>query len=118
LVRNLSGCIDFHGPQWLIGSLSCLGPIIPVLQWSNEADVISRANNTKSGLGASIWNSDATHAERVGRQIQSGSVFINSWAKTTPRGMLSGHKESGIGGEWGSTGILHYCNVQVMHVFK
>ncbi|KAJ5241713.1 uncharacterized protein N7469_000040 [Penicillium citrinum] len=72
------------------------GPIIPVLKWSNEADVISRANDTKSGLGASIWNSDVAHAERIGRQIQSGSVFINSWAKKTPRGMLSGHKESGI----------------------
>jgi acyl-CoA reductase-like NAD-dependent aldehyde dehydrogenase len=50
--------------------------------------------------------------------MQAGSVFLNSWAKTTPRAMLSGHKESGIGGEWGSTGMLEYCNTQVVHTFK
>lgn len=94
------------------------GPIVPVLRWSEEADVISRANGTISGLGASIWTADASRAERVGRLMQAGSVFLNSWAKTTPRAMLSGHKESGIGGEWGSTGFLEYCNTQVMHVFK
>ncbi|KAL2814352.1 Aldehyde/histidinol dehydrogenase [Aspergillus cavernicola] len=94
------------------------GPIVPVLKWSDEADVIACANGTTSGLGASVWTADASRAERVGRQMQAGSVFLNSWAKTTPRAMLSGHKESGIGGEWGSTGILEYCNTQAMHIFK
>lgn len=94
------------------------GPIVPVLKWSDEADVIARANGTPSGLGASVWTADASRAESVGRQMQAGSVFLNSWAKTTPRAMLSGHKESGIGGEWGSTGMLEYCNTQVVHIFK
>lgn len=94
------------------------GPIIPVLRWRDEADVIARANASVSGLGSSVWSSDRAQAERIGRQMQAGSVFINSWAKTTPRAMLSGHKESGLGVEWGSWGHLEYCNVQVAHVFK
>lgn len=98
--------------------LSESGPIVPVLKWSDEADVIACANGTASGLGASVWSGDAARAERVGQMMQAGSVFVNSWAKTTPRAMLSGHKESGIGGEWGSTGFLPYCNTQVVHVFK
>lgn len=98
--------------------LLCLGPIVPVLKWSDENDVIARANGTTSGLGASVWSGDASRAEKVAKQMQAGSVFVNSWAKTTPRAMLSGHKESGIGGEWGSTGFLEYCNTQVVHLFK
>ncbi|KAJ5190869.1 uncharacterized protein N7498_009854 [Penicillium cinerascens] len=94
------------------------GPIVPVLKWSDEADVIACANGTTSGLGASVWSADVSRAERVGRLMQAGSVFVNSWAKTTPRAMLSGHKESGLGGEWGSTGFLEYCNTQVVHLFK
>ncbi|CAK7213008.1 hypothetical protein SEUCBS140593_001700 [Sporothrix eucalyptigena] len=95
-----------------------VGPIVPVLRWKDEVDVIARANNGVSGLGASIWSSDRAHAERIGRHMQTGSVFINSWAKTTPRGMLSGQKESGLGVEWGTRGYLEYCNAQVTHVFK
>lgn len=91
---------------------------MPVLKWSDEAEVIARANGTPSGLGASVWTADTSRAERVGRKMQAGSVFLNSWAKTTPRAMLSGHKESGIGGEWGSTGMLEYCNTQVVHILK
>lgn len=96
----------------------CLGPILPVLRWSDETDVITRANEGMSGLGASVWSLDRAHAERIGRSMQTGSVFINSWAKTTPRGMLCGHKESGLGVEWGTHGYLEYCNAQVTHVFK
>lgn len=96
----------------------CVGPIVPVLRWTDDADVITRANGGVSGLGSSVWSSDRARAERIGRHMETGSVFINSWAKTTPRAMLSGHKESGLGVEWGSLGHLEYCNAQVTHVFK
>ncbi|OBT84038.1 hypothetical protein VE02_09044 [Pseudogymnoascus sp. 03VT05] len=94
------------------------GPILPILKWKNVEDVINRANNTKMGLAACVWSADTAAAEKVGRKLQAGSVFINATALTTPKAMLSGHKESGLGGEWGSTGLLSYCNVQVMHEFK
>lgn len=85
------------------------------MKYTDEAEVVARTNGAKTGLAASVWGSDA---ERVGRQIEAGSVFVNSFAKITVRALFSGQKESGIGGEWGSTGVLHYCNAQVMHVFK
>lgn len=88
---------------------------MPVMKYTDEAEVITRANATKTGLAASVWGSEA---ERIGRKMEAGSVFINSFAKMTVRGLFSGQKESGVGGEWGSTGVLSYCNAQVMHVFK
>jgi acyl-CoA reductase-like NAD-dependent aldehyde dehydrogenase len=95
------------------------GPVIPVLKWTDEDDVLARANDTVSGLGASVWGADRAKAEAIGRRIVAGTVWINSFAKTTPRALFGGLKESGVGGgEWGSTGMLSYCNVQVTHVFK
>ncbi|KAF9894979.1 hypothetical protein FE257_004603 [Aspergillus nanangensis] len=115
----LSPCIvDNPPPTSRIVMEEQFGPIVPVLKWSDEKEVIACANGTTSGLGASVWSADVARAERVGRLMQAGSVFVNSWAKTTPRAMLSGHKQSGIGGEWGSTGFLEYCNTQVVHLFK
>lgn len=70
------------------------GPILPILKWSDEAEVIERANNTDMGLGASIWTTDMEEAERIGRQLEAGSVWTNghlvSWvflvdAKTKTR---------------------------------
>lgn len=54
------------------------GPIVPLLKWSNEGDVIDRANALRTGLGASVWSKDVTRAERMARQLSAGSVWVNS----------------------------------------
>ncbi|KAI9869177.1 MAG: hypothetical protein M1830_005466 [Pleopsidium flavum] len=94
------------------------GPIVPCQPYTDEDEVIRRANNTNAGLGACVWGKDVARAERVGRQLEAGSVFINSWEKPTPQAIFGGHKESGIGGEWGTLGLLSFCNAQAMHVYK
>ncbi|KAK5151343.1 hypothetical protein LTR04_006619, partial [Oleoguttula sp. CCFEE 6159] len=94
------------------------GPIVPTQPWSDEEEVIARANNTNTGLGACVWGKDVAHAERIGMRLQAGSVWINSFEKPTAEAFFSGHKESGIGGEWGSHGLLAYCNAHVMHIYK
>ena len=94
------------------------GPIVPVQPWKDEADVVRRANDTKMGLGATIWGKDIERAERIARQLEVGSVFINSVLKPDWRVVFAGHKESGIGGERGLQGLLAYCNPQAIHVYK
>lgn len=94
------------------------GPIVPAQPWSDEEEVIARANDTRTGLAACVWGSDIERAERIGRRLQAGSVFINSFEKPSPQAIFGGHKESGIGGEWGQTGLLAFCNPHVMHVYK
>merc|ERR1712000_521064 len=94
------------------------GPIVPTQPWSDEEEVIKRANNTNAGLGACVWGKDVERAERIGKRLQAGSVFINSWEKPTPQAFFGGHKESGIGGEWGKEGLKAYCNAHVMHTYK
>ena len=80
------------------------GPILPVQPWSDLDEVIARANDTRTGLAASIWTKDIAKAEEVARKMEAGNVFVNSWTKPGPQAFFSGHKESGLGGEWGTTG--------------
>lgn len=80
------------------------GPIVPVQPWSDLDEVIARANNTNAGLGASLWTKDVAKGEEVAARLEAGNVFVNSWVKPTPLAYFSGHKESGIGGEWGTQG--------------
>ncbi|KAF2668514.1 aldehyde dehydrogenase [Microthyrium microscopicum] len=94
------------------------GPILPVQPWSDLEEVIARANNTDTGLGASVWTKDVKKGEEVAQRIESGNVFVNSWVKPVPQAFFSGHKTSGLGGEWGNTGVLAYCNAQAVHVYK
>lgn len=94
------------------------GLILPVQPYSDEEEVIARANNTNTGLGACVWSKDIQAAERIALRLQAGSVFINSFEKPTPQAIFGGHKESGIGGEWGTQGLLSYCNPHVIHLYK
>ena len=76
-----------------------LGPIVPCQPWSDEEDVIARANDTNTGLAACVYGKDIARAQRIAQRIESGSVFVNSFEKPTPEAFFGGVKESGIGGE-------------------
>ncbi|KAF2458258.1 aldehyde dehydrogenase domain-containing protein [Lineolata rhizophorae] len=94
------------------------GPIVPTQPWSDLDEIIQRANNTKAGLGASVWAKDVAQAEACAKRLEAGNVFVNSYVKPNPKAFFSGHKESGIGGEYGTKGLLSYCNAHVMHSYK
>ncbi len=92
------------------------GLVVPLLRWSDEEEVIARANDSEAGLGASVWSSDVDHARRIGEQLEAGSVWINEHMGIIPTAHFGGHKASGIGGEWGVDGLRGYCNTQTVFV--
>lgn len=94
------------------------GPIVPLLKWSDEDDVVARANALKTGLGASIWSKDLGRAERLGRQLSAGNVWVNSHLESDPNVPFGGHKESGFGVENGVLGFKQHMNHQSLWVFK
>jgi acyl-CoA reductase-like NAD-dependent aldehyde dehydrogenase len=94
------------------------GPIIPLLEWTSEEEVIQRANGTESGLGACVWAKDVTTAEKIASNLEAGTVWINSFEIPNPYGYFSGWKQSGVGGEWGTQGLLSYCQTRVLHYYK
>ena len=90
------------------------GPILPVLKWSEEEDVITRANDTQYGLGASVWGRDLATVERIGSRLQAGTVWLNEVHQYSPHQAFGGHKESGIGCENSLHGLMAYTNWQTI----
>jgi acyl-CoA reductase-like NAD-dependent aldehyde dehydrogenase len=93
-------------------------PIVPLLKWSDEDDVLERANGLEIGLGASVWSRDLVRAERMARQISAGSVWVNSHFDVAPNVPFGGHKGSGVGMEWGVEGLKNYTNSRSLWVWK
>ncbi|KAH8706021.1 aldehyde dehydrogenase [Talaromyces proteolyticus] len=91
------------------------GPILPLLSWSNEEEVIRRANSSCMGLGASVWSTDPGVAARIAEHLEAGSVWINSHLDIEPNIPFAGHKSSGIGCEWGVEGLKGFCNIKAIY---
>jgi acyl-CoA reductase-like NAD-dependent aldehyde dehydrogenase len=94
------------------------GPILPVLRWSDEDDVVRRANDTRYGLGASVWGRDLTAVERIGSRLEAGTVWLNEVHQYSPHQAFGGHKESGIGCENSLHGLMEYTNWQTITLNK
>ncbi|KAF2141345.1 uncharacterized protein K452DRAFT_318982 [Aplosporella prunicola CBS 121167] len=94
------------------------GPIVPMMKWDSEEDVIARANDTQMGLGASVWSKDLDQAARIARQLEAGSVWVNTHLEVDPMAPFGGHKESGVGFEFGLGGLKQFCNTQALYMKK
>ena len=94
------------------------GPILPLLRWTDEADVIARANDTIWGLGATVWGEDLEAIERIGRQLEAGTVWLNEVHQYSPHQVFGGHKQSGIGAENSLHGLAEYTNNQTITLNK
>jgi acyl-CoA reductase-like NAD-dependent aldehyde dehydrogenase len=73
------------------------GPVLPIMSYENEDEVISRANRTVYGLGASVWGSDPVAVNRVACQMEAGMVWTNEHAADAPGLPAGGTKQSGMG---------------------
>lgn len=93
------------------------GPIVPVLKWNgDEDDVIKRANASEMGLGASVWSKDVEKAKRIAEQLEAGSIWVNTHFEVAPNVPFGGHKQSGLGMDWGEVGLKGWCNAQAYWV--
>ena len=94
------------------------GPILPLLKWSDEDDVIARANDTIYGLGATVWGKDLNAVERIGSQLEAGTVWLNEVHQYSPFQAFGGHKQSGLGCENSLHGLMEYTNWQTTTLKK
>lgn len=94
------------------------GPILPLIPFDKEEDVIALANGTEYGLNASVWTSDQTKARRVASQLVSGAVVINDAIVSVANHHLpfGGAKDSGIGRYHGEEGLKIFCHEKAIVV--
>ncbi|KAK4183226.1 NAD/NADP-dependent betaine aldehyde dehydrogenase [Podospora australis] len=94
------------------------GPIVPLLKWKDEDEVVKRANKVIMGLGGSVWSKDKVKAEKTARRLEAGTVWVNTHFEVGPQAGFGGHKQSGIGVESGLDGLKGWCNAQAVWVRK
>lgn len=92
------------------------GPALPIIKYTDLDEVITRANNTDFGLGASVWSSDVEKARTVANQLEAGTVWINSHADVSPMAVFGGWKQSGLGYSFGLDGLLLFTQKQALHI--
>ena len=92
------------------------GPVMSVLAFSGEDDVIARANDTAFGLAAGTFTRDLTRAHRVVAQLQAGTCWINTYNLTPPGMPFGGSKQSGFGRENARQAMDHYTETQTVYV--
>ena len=92
------------------------GPVAIVMRATSEDDALRLANETRFGLGSSIWSRDAVRAEQLASRIQAGCTFINGMVKSDSRLPFGGIKSSGYGRELSRLGIHEFVNAKTVWI--
>jgi betaine-aldehyde dehydrogenase len=92
------------------------GPVMSVLTFKDEDEVIARANATELGLAAGVFTQDISRAHRVIHQMQAGICWINAYGASPAEMPVGGYKLSGIGRENGTDTLKHYTQTKAVYV--
>ena len=88
------------------------GPVMSILVYDTEEEVIRRANATDYGLAGGVVTRDLNRAHRVIHQLEAGICWINTWGESAAQMPVGGYKQSGVGRENGLTTLLHYTRLK------
>ena len=91
------------------------GPVLVAMPFDNEDDLIRQANDSVYALAAGIWTRDYKRAWRIGRAVQAGNVWINTYKQFSISTPFGGWRDSGLGREKGRLGILQYMEQKAMY---
>ncbi|MBU1332546.1 MAG: betaine-aldehyde dehydrogenase [Gammaproteobacteria bacterium] len=88
------------------------GPVMSILVYDTEDEVIRRANDTDYGLAAGLVTRDLNRAHRVIHKLEAGICWINTWGESPAQMPVGGYKQSGVGRENGLTTLAHYTRIK------
>jgi len=92
------------------------GPVAAVIRVKDESQAVRVASASRYGLGASVWTADSARGERLARELEAGSVFVNGLVKSDPRLPFGGIKRSGYGRELSEYGLKEFVNIKTVWV--
>ncbi|MEW6646750.1 MAG: NAD-dependent succinate-semialdehyde dehydrogenase [Pseudomonadota bacterium] len=122
--RPLEGSATYYAPSILdqvrpgmrAYEEELFGPVAIVIRARDEADAVRIANDSRFGLGGSVWTADSARGERVARQLECGCAFVNGLVKSDPRLPFGGIKASGYGRELSLLGMREFVNAKTVWV--
>lgn len=96
------------------------GPVMPIMKFTTEDEVINRANQSPYGLGASVWGRNARTVNKIAQQLECGIVWTNEHAVLREGGTFGGVKQSGFRheGDFAEADIDSYTEIQTQKLFK
>ena len=104
-------------PKMEIAQEEVFGPVAPIIVTNDEKEAIKVANDSKFGLGASIWTQDLEKAEKLSAMMESGIVTVNNMVVSDPRVPFGGVKKSGFGRELSRYGMLEFVNIKSIRLY-
>lgn len=96
------------GPNCRVNQEEIFGPVVSLMPFRDEEEVVRHANGTAYGLSASLWTRDLERAHRLAERIESGTVWVNCWLVRDLRAPFGGMKNSGVGREGGEEALRFY----------
>ena len=104
-------------PDMRIAKEETFGPVAPITIVENENEAVKLANDIEFGLGASIWSTNLSKAEKLSRRVESGIVSVNNVVISDPRIPFGGIKHSGFGRELSRYGMLEFVNIKSVRFY-
>ena len=92
------------------------GPVMSILDFESEDEVIARANDTHYGLAAGVVTENLSRAHRTIHRLEAGICWINTWGESPAEMPVGGYKQSGVGRENGITTLEHYTRIKSVQV--
>lgn len=92
------------------------GPVMSILAYADEDEVVRRANDTEYGLAAGVVTRDLARAHRMIHRLEAGICWINTWGESPAEMPVGGYKHSGVGRENGLTTLGHYTRIKSVQV--
>jgi succinate-semialdehyde dehydrogenase/glutarate-semialdehyde dehydrogenase len=88
------------------------GPVVAITPFESEDEAVELANDTRYGLGATVWSTDTERAHALARRIDSGAVSVNTLVASDPKLPFGGVKRSGYGRELAAVGLHEFTNIR------
>lgn len=107
-----TNCTD----QMTIVREEIFGPVMSILAYDSEDEVVRRANDTDFGLAAGVVTPDLNRAHRLIHQLEAGICWINAWGESPAQMPVGGYKQSGVGRENGIAALAQYTRVKSVQV--
>ena len=92
------------------------GPVMSILSYETEDEVIRRANDTDYGLAAGVCTQDLSRAHRIIHKLEAGICWINAWGESPAEMPVGGYKQSGVGRENGISSLAQYTRIKSVQV--
>lgn len=119
IVKNLENgyyleptIIEVFDDQCRVNQEEIFGPVVTIMSFETEEEVLKMANSVKYGLSSTLWTSDLNRTMRISKEIEAGIVWVNTWLNRDLRTPFGGMKDSGVGREGGFEALRFFTETK------